>query len=484
MWIFWILALLPISIAGVFVFLNRNVSYVEWLITSGVALLMALIFQISASVGMTDDIETWSGYSTSARQFSRWKEYYEYAVYRTEYYTETETYYTTDSKGRSQSHTRTVTKSRQVFDHWEPTSRWHDASWTVYTTLGDFEIDQNKYLYFNDKFKDNHPVAGKRTTWEHNSKMIDGDPNDYVADNKTGWIEPVTTTKHFKNKIKAAPSLFSYAKVPTNIVVQPWPRSQNLFVSDRVMGEARSAITTLKWDQMNAVIGASKKVNLIVVGFGDAGMNMSEWQEAKWIGGKKNDLVICYGGKPGEVATWVRVFGWTEKNIVKQNLQTLFLNTPVNDGIIPLVQKEVVDNYVIKDWKKFDYITIEPPTWSYWVYFLVMIIVQGGLFFWYNVNEINQNNDGSRLWTLPTTLANHIIRAKNWIKVRVDAVICFIKTKYFNWKFRKVAVANPVLVSTPVVESDDELQKKSTLKKCGNDGTKKKLKRNTYERTK
>jgi len=63
-------------------------------------------------------------------------------------------------------------------------------------------------------------------------------------------------------------------------------------------------------------------------------------------------------------------------------------------------------------------------------------------------------------------------------------VICFIKTKYFNWKFRKVAVANPVLVSTPVVESDDELQKKSTLKKCGNDGTKKKLKRNTYERTK
>lgn len=416
MWIFWILALLPISIAGLLVLLNRNVSYVEWLISTGVALLMALIFQISASVGMTDDIETWSGYVTNARQFSRWQEYYQEAIYRTEYYQDTETYYTTDDKGHRHSHTRTVTKSRRVFDHWEDRKRWHEAHWEVYTTLGNWDIDQTKYIYLTQKFNDNHPVKGKRTTWEHNSRMIGGDPNDYVADNKTKWIEPVTVTKHFKNKIKAAPSLFSYSKVPTNIVVHSWPKSQNLFVSDRVMGTAKSVITTLNWDQMNAVLGASKKVNLIVVGFGDSGMDMAGWQESAWIGGKKNDLIICYGGKANEPATWVKVFGWTEKNIVKQNIQTLFLQNPVNDTIIPLIHNEVIANYVIKDWKKFDYITIEPPTWAYWVYFIVMLVVQGALFFWYHINEIDQNTDGSGLWTWPKTIANVIIRTKNTIR--------------------------------------------------------------------
>jgi hypothetical protein len=461
MWIFWILALLPITVCGGLVLFNKNVSYVEWLTSTGVALLMALIFQVSASIGMTDDIETWSGYVTSARQFSRWQEYYQEAIYRTEYYEVTERY--TDSDGERRS--RRVTKSRRVFDHWEDCKRWHQAYWEVYTTIGDWPIDQTKYLELTQKFDDNHPVAGRRKTSEHNSKMIGGDPNDYVADNKTRWIEPVTTTKHFKNKIKAAPSLFSYAnvKVPTNINIYPWPKSQNLFVSDRVIGTANSAITTLKWDQMNAVLGASKRVNLIIVGFGDKGMDMATWQEAKWIGGKKNDLVICYGGKANEPATWVKVFGWTEKNIVKQNLQTIFLDNPVNDTILPLIQSEVVANYIIKDWKKFDYITIEPPTWCYWVYFIVMLVVQGGLFFWYHVNYMDKDTDGSSLWRWPKATANFLIRSKNTIKSFVDRL---------NRKVRGIKEPTPVpaLTTQQIKDLDYELQKKNTWKKCGKGG--------------
>lgn len=398
MWLFWICSLIPITICGVLLYFDKRVSYIEWLITTGVALLMALIFQVSASIGMTDDIETWSGYATSARQFSRWREYYEEAIYRTEYYTEYETQHYTDSKGRSHSKRVAVRKSRRVFDHWEGRKRWHEAHWEVYTTLGDWDISQDKFEYFCKKFKDRHSVEGRRRTSEHNSKMIDGDPNDYVADNKTGWIEPVTTTKHFENRVKAAPSLFSYSKVPTNIAVHPWPKTQDIFVSDRVMGTARASFTTLNWDQMNAVLGAAKKVNLIVVGFGNQGQDMAQYQEAAWIGGKKNDLVICYGGEPKQKATWVKVFGWTEQNIVKQNLQTMFLENNVDDSLIPKIMNEVKASYVIKDWHKFDYLTIEPPTWSYWVYFGVMFFVQGGLFFFYNVNDIDQDTDGSRQW--------------------------------------------------------------------------------------
>jgi hypothetical protein len=230
--------------------------------------------------------------------------------------------------------------------------------------------------------------------------MIDGDPNDYVADNKSGWIEPVTTIKHFVNKIKAAPSLFSYTKVPTNVVVYPWPMNHDLFRSDRVMGTAKACVDTLKWDQMNAVLGPTKKVNLIIVGFGDKGMDMAGWQEADWIGGKKNDVVICYGGGSKTTpAIWAKVFGWTEKNIIKLDIQSIMIQNPINDDIIPKIANEIKANYVIKNWHKFDYIIIEPPEWSYWVYFITMIVVQGGLFVLYNVyqpdnSSSNDNNGG------------------------------------------------------------------------------------------
>src|ERR1051326_3493002 len=242
MWLFWLFALFPIAVGAFLWWKDEEVVWQEWLIGSGVALLTALIFQLTATMGMTHDIETWSGYGTQARQFSKWKEYYEYAVYRTEYYYVTVDDYTTDKKGnKRKSGSHRERRSKQVFDHWEPTSRWHNESWTLYTTIGTYDITLDHFLSLCNKFDDNHPVPGDRTTSEHNSRMIGGDPNDYVADNKTGWVEPVTTTKSFENRIKAAPTVFSYVKVPTNINVFSWPENRNPFHSDRVLGLAKSS---------------------------------------------------------------------------------------------------------------------------------------------------------------------------------------------------------------------------------------------------
>lgn len=389
MWFFWLMCIVPALIGVVFLYFNKRVCWQEWLISVGTALLVAFIFQLIASRGMTDDIETWSGYGIQGKHYAAWQEYYEYAVYRTEYYTERESYTTTDSKGRSSTSYRTVTKSRQVFDHWEPTTCWHSDSWMFFTTLRNYEVSNEYYNYLTQKYNDNHAVTGTRTTWAHNSKMIGGDPNDYVADNRTGWIEPVITQKHFVNKVKAAPTLFSFVKVPTNIAVYPWPAVKNWNRSDRVMGTACNMIDTLKWDQMNAILGAAKKVNIIVVGFpSGSSEDMAKWQEAKWIGGKKNDLVISFAGGP-EKPEWVTCFGWTESNVVKHNLEDLFLNNPINNDLIPKISAEVNANYTKKDWHKFDYITIEPPAWSYWVYLIVMILVQSGLFVWFHFNELD-----------------------------------------------------------------------------------------------
>ena len=372
---------------GYFLWLfSKKIAWFEWAGCSVLGFALAGIMHVVAIHGMTNDTETWSGQITEARQFSAWQEYYEYAVYRTEHYTTTESY--TDSKGRS--HTRTVQRSRQVFDHWEPTSRWHNENFEWYSNIQtSYSIDKSTFQDICRKFKDVHPVHGRRTTGEHNSRMIAGDPNDYVSDNKTGWIQPVTKSMTFENRIKAAPSVFSFIKVPETIKVFNYPENPNPYVSDRLLGKARKDFDQLKFDQLNARLGPAKRVNLIIVGFDSSDSMLGEYQRAKFVGGKKNDVVICYGNG------WAKVFGWTEKELVKSDIQTMFISSPINNDLLPLIEEEVKKNYLIKDWKKFDYISVEPKQ-SYFVWFIIILVaVQIGLYIFCYKNKLDKDGNYS-----------------------------------------------------------------------------------------
>lgn len=339
---------------------------------------MAGLFQILACIGMTHDTETWSGVITQTTYYGAWVEQYEQS--------HTETYACgSDSKGNTRYCTRTYYTTEYAH---------HGGDWDVNRDFGTIQdapdVSQEFHNYVKNNFggKIDSRYTQSCTCGGH---YYSGDQNAYVTQNHTGYIHPVTMTKSFENRIKAAPSLFSYPKVPTNITVFTWPINPDWNNSERVLGTAKFLIDTRNWDILNTTLGPAKKVNLIVVGF-PAGYSMetAKWQEASWIGGKKNDLIICFaGGSKNSPAEWAYVFGWTEKTIVKVNLQDIFTQNPINNSIIEKVSNEVASNYVKKDWHKFDYIRIEPPTWSYWVYLVMMLLVQGGLYIWFNLNEFD-----------------------------------------------------------------------------------------------
>ena len=391
---FYLLAVIPLIIGGVIWIFTKKVNWIEWACGSAAAFVLAAIFHLISIHGMTGDVETWSGEITSARQYSTWHEYYEYAVYRTEYYNTTETYYTSDSKGRSHSHTRTVRKSRQVFDHWEPTTRWHNEYWECYSDLNTtYGIDKLKYNYFTQKYDMNRSIAGRRTTGEHNSRMIGGDPNDYVADTtKTHWIEPITVKKSWENRVKAAPSVFSFIKVETNIPVFNWPENPNPFASERVLGSAHRYISTLEWDKLNAYLGGRKKINLIIVGFDSSDSMLGQYQRAKWIGGKKNDLVITVGGNNLNKPDWCFVFGWTDSELVKQDISSYVMQNGVSTNMFGYLTKEVIQNYKIKEWKQFDYLRVEPAVSYYYWFIGFLLVTQVGLYIFFNYNDFDKLN--------------------------------------------------------------------------------------------
>lgn len=350
----YLVAFIPIIIFFILWILNRKFSLLELSIQVVFSLSFAFLFNYFACKNVLADVETWSGKVTYVTYQPEWLEYYEEAIYRT----------VTVGSGKDE---HTI----EVFDHWESRHRTHSKRYYTDDTFSRIiDIDKSRYDTIVKFFGNCEAVLGDRTTGQHASRLESGDKNDYVS-NCGIKIYPVTDIKEWENRIKASPSLFSYPIVNGGF---DYPKNLDVFKSDRLVGNANRLIDILEWDRINATLGMSKGVNLIAVGFANKGIEESFNQEAKWLGGKKNDLVICFGYSENKI-TWVRCFGWSESDIVKRNIETLVLNKGfILDDIVIIVSKD----YKKKDWKKFDYLEVEISTENY-IWFAVIVTIISGL---------------------------------------------------------------------------------------------------------
>jgi len=369
-YLFYLIACIP-AIVGLILFLkSKQVAWQEWAICSAVAFVVSGVMHITAFYGMTDDIEMLSGQITSVTYSPAWSEFY------------TETHTRTVGSGKD-AHTEVYTDTHTAY---------HPNHWDVHISYGEVQndvgIDQSFFNEVKGRFGGSVSRTGRQAGW-HGGMCTGGDRHNYSTDNATGYVYPTTKTQHFVNKIKAAPTVFSYTKVPTNIQVHAWPASGNWLQSSRVIG---APVTPRAFDLMCSRLGPSKLVNVVLINFGSQASSIAQWQEAAWVGGKKNDLVLCYGSS-GTNTTWSRVFGWTERDVCKRNLESILLKHSVDDTILPLVEAEIKASYVIKDWTKFDYITIEPPMWAYIVLIIMMISTQIGLWCYALTNAMSKEDN-------------------------------------------------------------------------------------------
>lgn len=381
---FWLyfLAIIPIAVGLVVKQINKKVNWLEYGIGCILALVSAGACNAWAYYSQINDYETRSGSIVQARQFSAWKEYYEYAVYRTEYYTATESY--SDSKGRLRS--RTVTKSRQVFSHWQPSSRWHNENWEMYSNIDTtHSITKDYYIQTVKNFGGDVPVKGKRTTSDHNSRMIGGDPNDYVADNKTQYIIPVNKKSHFENHVRSSNSIFKKRTLSEaeKKPLFPYPEHFDWFVSNRLMGTAVNYTSKESWEKVNAVLGPIKKINLICIGYPDGtDSTVFDNQIALWQGGKKNDFVIGFS------KGWARVFSWSDSELAKIRVEELFLN-PNSPTLLEDLKRIITQDYRIVNWEeKFKHLSITPQTHHFVVYLIVLFLTQAVLYFIFHRYDI------------------------------------------------------------------------------------------------
>lgn len=121
----------------------------------------------------------------------------------------------------------------------------------------------------------------------------------------------------------------------------------------------------------NAKLGPAKRINLICIGY-PSGTDPSKFdaQVAYWHGGKKNDFIIGFADQ------WARVYSWSESELAKVNISTIFLN-PSDPHTLAKIEDEIRQNYTKVDWSgKFKYLSINPQMHHIIWYVVVLVFTQ------------------------------------------------------------------------------------------------------------
>lgn len=394
--IFYFLSLIPIAAAVVLWFFNKRIIWWESLSCAALALILAGIFNIYSYNSQLGDEETWSGEYVKAERIPAWLESYEEAIYRTEYYTDTETRYRTvgtGSKARTESYTVRVTKSRRVFDHWEPRTRWHSEECSARTNLSgyfDQSINRSFYDYLHRNFGKEVAVNKSHSTMEHNSRQIGGDYHDYSLQNVNDFIEPVAEMRTWDNKLKMDNTVYAFAKVPEGIAMPNYPLGT---LNSRLIGDNKYNFATNELDKVNSRLGQYKHCNLIIVGFpsGQPIAN-SEYLKSAWRGGKQNDLIIVFAGDSAH-PEWAQVISWSDSEAAKIEIRNLVFKNGITKDSLYQIKNIILTKWEKKNWREFDYISVRPKEEHVGWFFGILALTESALlvFFYFNGQNRGQN---------------------------------------------------------------------------------------------
>lgn len=291
-----------------------------------------------------------------------------------------ETITTTDDKGNTQT-----------------TTIYHGPEYRVVDTNNySVGINEKTYVRLAKQFGEPNPPTdwGVGNGWTHTYN--------WPINNATA--EVVSTSHTFINRTQANHSVFKYDPVSEETKNQfqlfDHPKVDGYYTVRCVLGDAGPE--TSKYERQlsltNAYLGHNCEIRIFVLVFHDQPIEASVHQEALWKGGKKNELVICFGVNNAYDVTWTKCFSWSNSEQLKADIQTIHR---VGDKLDLFKLNNWLNEHIPTEWKRrefteFKYIQIEPPAWSVFVgaFFMVVSVVSMSLL---DLKYANVRFDLSRL---------------------------------------------------------------------------------------
>lgn len=385
----WFALLVPILGAIVmYKWFRQHLAWWELVVPMASCILFILVFKFTIRKIQTSDTEYHGALLVKARYY----EPYETWVKKTCSYTTT---CCCDSKG----------------NNCKTTTHYYDCSYcdenspryTATNSLGEeFSISKTFFEYLEKKW------SAKRTFVELNRDINyhrgcgkDGDAYDIFWDNQPLTSESTTTEHLYENRVQAAHSAFDFPHVTPDDVKEyslfKYPRVSG-FVQTNVLGidsiPWMRAGETEKFQQLakylNGKLGPEKHARIYWLIFKDKPHMAALLQEAYWDGGNDNELVICIGlSSTSRNMDWVKPFSWTPNREILVNIREdiMKLRRFDSDSVIEITHRNVLSSWKRKDFKEFNYLSVDIPGWAKLVTWIVTLLITVGLCWWAIANH-------------------------------------------------------------------------------------------------
>lgn len=186
--------------------------------------------------------------------------------------------------------------------------------------------------------------------------------------------EPFAKTESYINYIKAAPNSllhYSHQKLHAELVPDYPDHIFDYYRISRVIQIGTNVKLIQKYDEhiSNALkkLGPQKQANIVLV-FTNKGRMMAHTVRNKWVGAKKNDVLVIIGTKDNTTIDWVESFAWSTKPAVNNRIRDdlLELKSLENPAaVIDVIANDITKHYIRRPMSDFEYLKneITPPLW-------------------------------------------------------------------------------------------------------------------------
>lgn len=217
---------------------------------------------------------------------------------------------------------------------------------------------------------------------EFYGKNCIGNEYEIFWNKKIETIEPITWSQSYENRIQASNNIQRYVKPDTSEIsfyeLFEYPKLFN-YKQQCILGINNSKLDRYA-NQRNAYIAPIKQLKVYYLIFKNKSEQAALMQQRYWGGGNKNEVVICIGIDDNNSIDWSYVFSWSEVETFKINIRN-FINSKeklsetnfltIIDETFDILNKE----FVRYRFENFKYISVEPPTWSIILTFIINTII-------------------------------------------------------------------------------------------------------------
>lgn len=378
--------LVPVLLGVILVvFFRHKIVWWELVIPFIYTVVFVLIAKYIAVSSLTYDTEYLGGYVTEVRYYEDWNEY----IHRMCSY----------KCGKTTC--------------WRDCSyvKYHPEYWEAETTLGTFTISEQRYNQLRKKFNSETRFVDMHRHYHTN----DGDMYSTFWRGDDEGLEPVTVEEHYENKPKASLNVFHFGQVDSTDYNRfkpvDYPVIHDLWNQDCILGYSDPAAER-QLEILNARLGGVHHMRAYIVIFKNQPREAGIVQERYWEGGNKNEIVICIGVDDANNVQWGYDFSWTERQDYKIEIRNFAEGQKKLDlsSVVSFLDTETKTKWKIRDFKEFDYLTIE-PTISQVIWILILTFITNGLVGWwivvndfeaeYHSSKKRRKNEGY-YWSLPS----------------------------------------------------------------------------------